>query len=86
MRHARHFLCRVRRVSDAPQRCFLCHGGDVIVRNTSGKFIVLCRGCGAEFVYTPRPLDDPALAGRIELFTEPHQSQRSRARVKSKHR
>jgi hypothetical protein len=49
----------------------------------STKGVEVDKGCyGAEFVYTPRPLDDPALAGRIELFTEQHQSQRSRARVK----
>jgi len=73
-------------VSDAPKRCFLCHTDDVSVRKTSGKFIVLCRACGAEFVYTPRPPDDPSLAGRIELFTGPHQFERPRAIVKSKHR
>jgi hypothetical protein len=74
------------RVSAAPKRCFLCHSDDVTVRKTSEKFIVLCRGCGAAFVYTPRPLDDPALAGRIELFNEPHQFQRSRGRVEPKQR
>ncbi len=70
-------LAPVGQMSHAPKRCLLCHSDRVIVRKVSRRFIIACRGCGGTLAYTPRPPDDPALAGRIELLNAPSQSGRS---------
>ena len=63
-------------MSDAPRRCLLCQDERVAVQKTLNTFIISCSACGATLAYTPHPLDDPSLAGRIELLEGLYQFRR----------
>ena len=67
----RHSVCSKRAVTGAPKRCLLCGSEHVNVTESLGTFTIACLFCGATLAYTPRPVDDPTLAGRIEMLVEP---------------